>query len=85
VSNTLVSVVLYRAYRLHPFGPAFSRVGLLAVCVVGLPALAFRMALGAHLGAFLLTTVLAGGVYLALLWRARVRLELGDLRALRSS
>jgi O-antigen/teichoic acid export membrane protein len=82
-SNTLISVVLYRAYRLHPFGPAFSRVGLLATCVVGLPALAFRLALGAHIEAVLLSAVAAGGVYLVLLWRNRERLELGNLGALR--
>jgi hypothetical protein len=79
----LISVVLYRAYRLHPFGPAFSRVGLLATCVVGLPALAFRLALGAHIEAVLLSAVAAGGVYLVLLWRNRERLELGNLGALR--
>jgi O-antigen/teichoic acid export membrane protein len=85
VSNTLVSAALYRAYRLHPFGPGFTRVGLLAVGVVGVPGLAFRVAFGAHAEAFLLTAVLAGGVYLALLWRARERLELGDLRVLRAT
>ena len=85
VSNTLISLILYRAYSLHPFGPAFSRVALLAVSVVGIPALVLRMTIGAHVGAVLLTAVLAGGLYFVLLWRARVRLELGNLGALRSS
>lgn len=85
VSNTLISVVLYRAYRLHPFGPAFSRVALLSTVMVGLPALVLRTALGAHVEAFVLTSVVAGGAYLALLWRSRNRLELGDLRVLRAA
>jgi len=84
VSNALVSIVLYRAYRLHPFGPAFARVAVLALCVVGIPALAFRMAFGAHFMSFLLTLLIGGGTYLALIWRARGRLELGDLLARKS-
>jgi O-antigen/teichoic acid export membrane protein len=85
ISNTLISLVLYRAYSLQPFGPAFSRVALLAVVIVGIPAVVLRMTMGAHIGAVLLTAVVAGGLYFVLLWRARVRLELGNLGALRSS
>jgi O-antigen/teichoic acid export membrane protein len=81
VSNSLISLVLYRSYRLHPFSPAFFRVAATSVLVVGLPALVCRVVLGADLPAFLLTSLAAGGAYLAIMWRARGHLQLGSLLA----
>jgi O-antigen/teichoic acid export membrane protein len=84
VSNSLVSVILYRTYRLHPFGPAFGRVAAAAVLLVGVPALLLRVVVGANALGFLLTAAVGGGAYLLLLWRSRHHLELGELLARKS-
>jgi O-antigen/teichoic acid export membrane protein len=81
VSNGLITVILYRRLRLHPVGPAFLPVMACSVLLVGLPALAFRLAFGTHWAAILATAVVGGGAYAYSLWRLRERLELRALSA----
>jgi O-antigen/teichoic acid export membrane protein len=76
VSNILINTVLYRRFRLHPFGPAFAPVALGALCCVGLPGLIFRLVLGPHWAALILTAAIGGAAYLLLLWQIRHLLEL---------
>jgi O-antigen/teichoic acid export membrane protein len=80
VSNVLINTVLYRRFRLHPFGPAFVPVALSALCFVGLPGLLFRLALGARWSTLILTAAVSGTTYLLALWRLRHRLDLIPLR-----
>jgi O-antigen/teichoic acid export membrane protein len=79
VSNLLTSWVLYRDYRLHPFGPVFFPVVVGSVCLVGLPAVACRAALGNHLDGFVIAVLISVGLYGAFLWVMRDRFALGHL------
>ena len=76
VSNAIITVILYRRLQLHPIGPAFLPVAAASVLLIGLPGLLFRLTLGPHWSAIVLTAVLGGGFYLYALWRLRERLEL---------
>jgi O-antigen/teichoic acid export membrane protein len=80
-SNVLINSILYRRFGLHPVGPAFFPVALTATCCIALPAAFFRLLLGAHWSAVLLTAATGGIVYAALLWRMRDRLALADFLA----
>ena len=79
VSNVLINGTLYRRFGLHPVGPAFVPVAVTAFLCIGAPAAVFRLALGAHWTAVVLTAATGGTVYLVLLWRMRHRLELQEL------
>jgi O-antigen/teichoic acid export membrane protein len=86
IVNNLLAIVQVRYFlRLSPFGPGFRMAVLVpAVCFGGV-GLGVRVAMGESVPSFLLYGVMAGGAYLAILWRLRRRLQLTDLgRALRA-
>jgi O-antigen/teichoic acid export membrane protein len=76
VSNAIITVILYRRLQLHPIGPAFLPVAAASVLLIGLPGLVFRLVLGPHWSALVLTAAIGGCSYLSCLWRFRDRLEL---------
>jgi O-antigen/teichoic acid export membrane protein len=76
VSNVIITIILYRRLQLHPIGPAFLPVAAASVLLIGLPGLVFRLLLGPHWSALVLTAAIGGCSYLYCLWRLRERLEL---------
>jgi hypothetical protein len=61
---------------MHPFGRGFPKVVLAAGAAYGALGLVLRFGLGTSLPVFLLYQVLAGLLYVAMLWRHRESLQL---------
>ncbi|HEX2064379.1 MAG TPA: polysaccharide biosynthesis C-terminal domain-containing protein, partial [Acidimicrobiales bacterium] len=83
-TNLLPLVQVWKFLGMHPFGPGFPKVALAAGAAYGALGLVMRVALGTSFVVFLAYQVLAGLLYLAMLWRHRRSLQLdvlvGELR-----
>ena len=77
LTNNLAPLAQIWAFMgLHPFGRGFFRAALAAGATYGGIGLAFRLVLGTSVPSFLGYQVVAGLVYVALLWRFRHDLQL---------
>jgi O-antigen/teichoic acid export membrane protein len=79
VNNLLPLAQVWRAVDLHPFGRGSAIVGLSAVACFGGVGWLAESKIGGP-AALLVTGVVGGGAYLALLWRYREPLQLQILR-----
>jgi O-antigen/teichoic acid export membrane protein len=80
VNNLLPLAQVWRSMGLHPFGPGTGVAAALAAVSFGLVGLAVRALAGPTLAGFAVYAVLGCGLYAALLWRFRDRLEWAALR-----
>jgi O-antigen/teichoic acid export membrane protein len=80
VNNLLPLAQVWRSMGLHPFGPATGVAAALAAVSFGLVGLAVRGLAGPTLAGFAVYAGLGCGLYAALLWRFRDRLEWAALR-----
>ena len=71
---------VWKFLGMHPFGRGFPKVVLAAGAAYGALGLVLRVALGTSLPVFALYQVVAGLLYLAMLWRHRESLQLTVLR-----
>jgi O-antigen/teichoic acid export membrane protein len=78
-TNLLPLVQVWKFLGMHPFGPGFPKAALAAGAAYGVLGLVLRVALGTSFAVFALYLVLAGLLYLAILWRAREALQLDVL------
>jgi O-antigen/teichoic acid export membrane protein len=83
-TNLLPLVQVWKFLGMHPFGRGFPKVVVAAGAAYGALGLVMRVALGTSLPVFIAYQVVAGLLYLALLWRHRESLQLtvliGELR-----
>jgi O-antigen/teichoic acid export membrane protein len=82
VNNLLPLLQVWRSMGLHPFGPGTGVAAALAAVSFGLVGLAVRALAGPTVAGFAVYAVLACGLYAALLWRFRDRLEWPALRGI---
>jgi O-antigen/teichoic acid export membrane protein len=75
-TNLAPLVQVWKFLGMHPFGKGFPKVVLAAGAAYGALGLVLRFGLGTSLPVFALYQVLAGALYLALLWRHRETLQL---------
>jgi O-antigen/teichoic acid export membrane protein len=75
-TNLAPLVQVWKFLGMHPFGRGFPKVVLSAGAAYGALGLVLRVALGTSLAVFLAYQVVAGLLYLALLWRHRESLQL---------
>ena len=80
--NGLTLAVLFRRYRIHPFGQATVRTGLASLACFGLLGVLFRWGLGPTWSALALSIAIGVPAYLALVWRNRADFGLNAFRAL---
>ncbi len=84
-TNLLPLVQVWKFLGMHPFGPGFPKVALAAGAAYGALGLVMRVALGTSFVVFLAYQVVAGLLYVGMLWRHRQSLQLdvmlGELRA----
>lgn len=78
-TNLLPLVQVWKFLGMHPFGRAFPKAALAAVSSYGALGLVFRAALGSSVPVFAAYLVVAGLLYLAILWRHRTVLQLDVL------
>ncbi|MEW6476288.1 MAG: polysaccharide biosynthesis C-terminal domain-containing protein [Actinomycetota bacterium] len=83
-TNLLPLLQVWKFLGMHPFGRGFPKAALAALAAYGALGLVLRVALGTSFAVFVLYQVVAGLLYLALLWRHREALQLtvlvGELR-----
>jgi O-antigen/teichoic acid export membrane protein len=79
-NNLAPLLQVWSSMRLHPFGRAGASAALAAVTCYGGVALLVRILLGPTLEGFLVSGLLATGLYVVLIWRSREGLELAALR-----
>jgi O-antigen/teichoic acid export membrane protein len=82
VNNLLPLAQVWRSLGLHPFGPGTGVAAALAAGSFGPVGLAVRALAGPTLAGFAVYAVLGCGLYAALLWRFRDRLEWAALRGI---
>jgi O-antigen/teichoic acid export membrane protein len=76
VNNLAPLAQVWAFLRLHPFGAAFARAALSALACYGFLGLVVRFTLGGSLPTLILYEVAAGVLYLLVLFRFRVPLQL---------
>jgi O-antigen/teichoic acid export membrane protein len=79
--NSVTTLVVWRKLGLVPFGPGYPVVAIASFACFGGIGLVIRSLFGLSFPTFVLFAVVAGGVYLAILWRFRRVLRLSVLRA----
>jgi O-antigen/teichoic acid export membrane protein len=79
LTNLMPLVQVWKFLGMHPFGRGFPKVVLAAGAAYGALGLVLRVALGTSLPVFLLYQVVAGLLYVAMLWRHRQALQLDIL------
>jgi len=72
---------VWRSQGLHPFGRGVAVAAALSAVSFGLVGLGLRALLGPTVAGLAVYAVAGGGLYAALLWRYRERLEWQALRA----
>jgi O-antigen/teichoic acid export membrane protein len=82
LNNLLPLVQVWRSMGLHPFGPGTGVAAALSAVSFGVVGLVLRAALGPTLTGFAAYAVVGCGLYAALLWRFRDRLEWAALRGI---
>jgi O-antigen/teichoic acid export membrane protein len=82
LNNLLPLVQVWRSMGLHPFGPGTGVAAALSAVSFGVVGLVLRAALGPTLTGFVAYAVVGCGLYAALLWRFRDRLEWEALRGI---
>jgi O-antigen/teichoic acid export membrane protein len=82
LNNLLPLVQVWRSMGLHPFGPGTGVAAALSAVSFGVVGLVLRAALGPTLTGFAAYAVVGCGLYAALLWRFRDRLEWEALRGI---
>ncbi|HYT37874.1 MAG TPA: polysaccharide biosynthesis C-terminal domain-containing protein [Acidimicrobiia bacterium] len=75
-TNLAPLVQVWKFLGMHPFGRGFPKVVLAAGAAYGALGLVLRVALGTSLTVFAVYQVVAGALYLAMLWRHREALQL---------
>ena len=75
LNNLLPLVQVWRTMGLHPFGPGTGVAAALSAVSFGVVGLVLRVVLGPTLTGFVAYAVVGCGLYAALLWRFRDRLE----------
>jgi len=80
-TNLAPLIQVWKFLGMHPFGRGFPKVVLAAGAAYGALGLVLRVGLGTSFAVFALYQVLAGLLYLALLWRHREALQLTVLVA----
>ena len=75
-TNLAPLIQVWKFLGMHPFGKGFPKVVLAAGAAYGALGLVLRFGLGTSLPVFALYQVLAGLLYLAMLWRHRETLQL---------
>jgi O-antigen/teichoic acid export membrane protein len=78
-TNLLPLVQVWKFLGMHPFGRGFPKAALAAIASYGALGLVFRAALGSSVPVFVAYLVVAGLLYLAILWRHREALQLDVL------
>jgi O-antigen/teichoic acid export membrane protein len=78
-TNLAPLVQVWKFLGMHPFGRGFPKVVLAAGAAYGALGLVLRFALGTSFAVFALYQVVAGLLYLAMLWRHRESLQLDVL------
>jgi O-antigen/teichoic acid export membrane protein len=81
LNNLLPLVQVWRSLRLHPFGRGVGVAAVLSLVSFGLLGLGLRALLGPTLVGLVVYVVAGCGLYAALLWRFRDRLDWQALRA----
>jgi len=79
LTNLMPLVQVWKFLGMHPFGRGFPNVVLAAGAAYGALGLVLRVALGTSLPVFLLYQLVAGLLYVAMLWRHRQVLQLDIL------
>jgi O-antigen/teichoic acid export membrane protein len=82
LNNLLPLVQVWRSMGLHPFGPGTGVAAALSAVSFGVVGLVLRAALGPTLTGLVAYAVVGCGLYAALLWRFRDRLEWEALRGI---
>jgi O-antigen/teichoic acid export membrane protein len=82
LNNLLPLVQVWRSMGLHPFGPGTGVAAVLSAVSFGLAGLGLRALLGPTPAGFVAYAVAGCGLYAALLWRFRDRLEWQALRGI---
>jgi O-antigen/teichoic acid export membrane protein len=82
LNNLLPLVQVWRSMGLHPFGPGTGVAAALSAVSFGVVGLVLRVALGPTLTGLVAYAVVGCGLYAALLWRFRDRLEWEALRGI---
>ena len=78
-TNLLPLAQVWKFLGMHPFGQGFPKAALAAGAAYGALGLVLRVALGTSFGVFVLYQVVAGLLYLGILWRHRQALQLDVL------
>lgn len=81
VDNVISVLLVHRGMLVSSRGPGLARAMVLSAACFGLVGGLARLALGATVAGLVVTLVVAGAVYIALVWRSRDTLDLGVLRA----
>jgi len=82
LNNLLPLVQVWRSMGLHPFGPGTGVAAALSAVSFGVVGLVLRVVLGPTLTGLVAYAVVGCGLYAALLWRFRDRLEWEALRGI---
>jgi O-antigen/teichoic acid export membrane protein len=82
LNNLLPLVQVWRSMGLHPFGPGTGVAAALSAVSFGVVGLVLRVVLGPTLTGLVAYAVVGCGLYAALLWRFRDRLEWAALRGI---
>jgi O-antigen/teichoic acid export membrane protein len=82
VNNLLPLAQVWRSMGLHPFGPGTGVAAALAAGCFGLVGVGVRALAGPTVAGFAVYAVVGCGLYAALLWRFRDRLEWAALRGI---
>lgn len=75
-NNVLPLAQTWIHLRMHPFGRGTAAAAMICATAFGVPGLALRLLMGATFPAFVLFAVGSTGLFLALVWRFRERLDL---------